>query len=117
MPPVKGFDAQPAVLAGLKISKHLPMDDADHEDFIKELSHTIIEWAEKQESASLIKRFATPWETEAQTTHLAALAYVGDFNTLMDYQQMFKRGKRANFHPYVKADAIDRALDIALERA
>lgn len=74
-------------------------------------------WAEAKNIESCILNFANPWETEKQAAHLAALAYVGDFNTLIDYQEMFKRGKRANFYPMIKPEMIDRAVDIALERA
>ncbi|AJD51763.1 hypothetical protein SAMN02744133_104201 [Thalassospira xiamenensis M-5 = DSM 17429] len=53
----------------------------------------------------------------AQLKYLAALAYVGDFNTLMDYQAAFQKGRRLNFTPMIKPEMIDRAVDIALERA
>jgi hypothetical protein len=36
---------------------------------------------------------------------------------LIDYQQIFQKGKRLNFVPMIKPEMIDRAIDIAVERA
>ena len=104
-------------MASYPIKKEIPALQKDHESFIRNLSDQVIQWAEAQDIDACIGCFAKPWETEKQATHLAALAYVGDFNTLMEYQEMFKRGSRANFYPMIKHEMIDRAVDIALERA
>jgi len=52
-----------------------------------------------------------------QIMHLASLAYLGDFTTLMDYQKIFERGYRLNFIPAIDKSMIDRATEIAIERA
>jgi hypothetical protein len=51
-----------------------------------------------------------------QLCHLAALAWKGKVNTLLDYQQAFRAGKRLNFVPMVTVPMVDRALDEALKR-
>lgn len=117
IPPKKGFEALPVIIASFSIKDEIPVMQEDHDAFIRGLSDQIVQWAEAQDVESCIASFARPWETEKQSTHLAALAYVGDFNTLMDYQEMFKRGKRANFYPVIKVEMIDRALDIALDHS
>lgn len=116
-PPIKGYDAKPVVLKGLRIQEDISTTKEKQEASISEISHKMITWAGEEDAQLCIQDFAKPWDTEKQTTHLSALAYVGDFNTLMDYQEMFKRGKRANFYPYIKQEMLDRATDIALERA
>lgn len=86
---------------------------------IKSLSDEIEIWWGAQPIASSLKTMSQPPpETgQAQLYHLAALAYLGDFNTLMEYQSVFSKGKRMGFVPMIKAEMIERALDIALERA
>ena len=116
-PPVKGDDAQPLVLKGLRIQEDIPAIKEQREVLISDISHRLITWAGEEDAQLCIQDFAKPWLTERQTSHLAALAYVADFNTLMDYQEMFKRGKRANFYPYITQEMLDRATDIALKRA
>lgn len=76
------------------------------------------EWWKKQDIPAAIKAFAeAPGDSAvSQGNHLTALAYLGDFTTLMDYQTMFRDGQRMNFLPMIKPEMIDRALDIALER-
>ena len=116
-PPVKGDDAQPLVLKGLRIQEDVPATKERQDALISGISQKLITWAGEEDAQLCIQDYAKPWLTERQTPHLAALAYVGDFNTLMDYQDMFKRGKRANFYPYITQEMLDRATDIALARA
>jgi len=117
MPPVKGYEPSPVVVTNLQIKKAIPEFQRDHDSFIRGVSGEAIHWAGVQDIETCIQCFAKPWETEKQMPHLAALAYVGDFVTLMEYQEMFKRGRRANFYQMIQPDMIDRAVDIALERA
>ncbi|ASQ04975.1 hypothetical protein HR059_02285 [Sinorhizobium meliloti WSM1022] len=116
-PTPQGYDASPVIIASYRVKEAIPNDLEDHPRFIRSLSEKIIQWASIQDIEACIRNFATPWETEKQLTHLAALAYFGDFITLMEYQEMFKRGKRANFYPMIEAEMIDRAVNIAIERA
>jgi hypothetical protein len=51
-----------------------------------------------------------------QICHLAALAWKGNLDKLIEYQESFKRGHRLSFVPMITADMVDRALDIAAER-
>ncbi|WP_376766896.1 DUF6990 domain-containing protein [Rhizobium tropici] len=48
---------------------------------------------------------------------MTALAYLADFTTLVDYQEIFRKGKRMNFVPMITREMIDRAVNIAAERA
>lgn len=86
---------------------------------IEEVSKEAVTWWQEQDNLAAIEALtAPPPDTgQLQLMHLAALAYLGDFNTLMDYQEIFRRGKRLNFVPMIKPEMIDRAVDIALERA
>jgi hypothetical protein len=52
-----------------------------------------------------------------QLCHLGALAWSGDYSTLLDYEAVFKKGMRMNFVPMITAEMIDRALEKAWERA
>ncbi len=110
-------DSSETILASLCVQDTLPKSTEQYRDFLKALSERLIVWGKQQDVIPRIKEYAEPWRTDWQLPHLAALAYVGDFNTLMDYQEMFERGKRANFYPMIKPEMIDRAVDIALERA
>ncbi|MBI1495254.1 DUF6990 domain-containing protein [Halocynthiibacter styelae] len=117
MPPIKGGEPQSVVLAGLTAEEKIPLSEERYDAFIRGLSGMLVKWGEAQDIEAGVAGFTKPWRTEQQLCHLAALAYVGDFNTLMDYQEMFKSGKRANFYPYITPEMIDRAVDIAIERA
>lgn len=86
----------------------------------EEVIQKVINWGRGLDANQTIRVIASspiPDVGGAQLKYLAALAYVGDFNTLMDYQEVFSKGKRMNFVPMIKPEMIDRALDIALERA
>jgi hypothetical protein len=52
-----------------------------------------------------------------QVMHLASLAWLADFTTLLDYQDIFKRGYRMNFVPMITPEMIQRAVQIAFDRA
>ena len=86
---------------------------------VQSISDEIESWWMSQSLEDAIKsKSQPPPETGlAQLYHLAALAYLGDFNTLMDYQQVFAKGQRMGFVPMIESEMIDRAVDIALERA
>lgn len=86
---------------------------------IEEASNEALAWWVEQDNLSAIKALAAPPPDtgQPQLKHLAALAYLGDFNTLIDYQQIFRKGKRLNFVPMITPEMIDRAVDIAAERA
>ena len=86
---------------------------------VQSISDEVESWWKVQAIEDAIKsKSQPPPETgQAQLYHLAALAYLGDFNTLMDYQQVFAKGQRMGFVPMIEAEMIDRAVDIALERA
>ena len=51
-----------------------------------------------------------------QICHLAALAWFGNFNQLMDDQGVFERGHRLKFVPLITKVVIDEALSIAFDR-
>ena len=51
-----------------------------------------------------------------QMCHLAALAWFGNYNQLMDYQSVFGRGHHLNFVPLITKAVIDEALSIAFDR-
>lgn len=55
-----------------------------------------------------------PEKSVPQVCHLAALALDGDFLKLMEYQEVFKSGRRLGFVPVITSTMIDRATDIAL---
>lgn len=97
---------------------------SDSEDFVysqaEEIVNELVDWGRNVDVDQTIRAIASspiPNVGGAQLKHLAALAYVGDFNTLMDYQQVFKKGKRMNFVPMITPEMIDRAVGIALDRA
>ncbi|MFS2174359.1 hypothetical protein ACCC98_00130 [Rhizobium pisi] len=86
---------------------------------IEDVSKEAINWWQSQDNLVAIKALAAPPQSTglSQLMHLGALAYLGDFNTLIDYQEVFRKGKRLNFVPMIKPEMIDRAVDIAVERA
>ncbi|ARS69609.1 DUF6990 domain-containing protein [Sinorhizobium meliloti] len=86
---------------------------------IEMVSREAIEWWQAQDNFTEVKALSgpPPDNGQSQLKHLTALAYLGDFSTLMDYQEIFRRGKRLNFVPMIKPEMIDRAIDIALEKA
>lgn len=52
-----------------------------------------------------------------QQNHITALAILGNYQTLMDYQDSFKSGNRLNFLEPITTEMIDRALEIALQNS
>lgn len=86
---------------------------------IEDISKEAIIWWRSQDNLAAIRSLTAPPPSTGlpQLMHLGALAYLGDFNTLIDYQQIFQKGKRLNFVPMIKSEMIDRAIDIAVERA
>ncbi|WP_434290579.1 DUF6990 domain-containing protein [Celeribacter sp. SCSIO 80788] len=85
----------------------------------EKLIEKVIGWGRSVDPNQTIRSIASspiPDVGGAQLKYLASLAYVGDFNTLMDYQEIFRKGQRMNFVPMIKPEMIDRAVDIALER-
>lgn len=97
------------------LKRQMEFGDAD----IEEASNEALAWWLEQDNLATIKALtAPPPDTgQPQLKHLAALAYLGDFNTLIDYQEIFRKGKRLNFVPMIKSEMLDRAVDIAVERA
>ena len=78
-----------------------------------------IESIQKIDMEKVIKDFAANCPDRPsmrQIMHLAALAWMADFNTLTDYQKIFARGHRMNFVPMISQAMIERALDMAFER-
>lgn len=51
-----------------------------------------------------------------QIDHLAALAWRADYMKLEEYVNVFRRGKRLNFIPYIEISMIERALNAAYDR-
>lgn len=105
------------ILSNVKAAHPLLETQAENLDLFSHVCQEVISKAAQVELEEAVKEFAAPWSTHLQISHLAALAYTGDFNTLMDYQILFKGPNRANFHPYIAAAMIDRAFDIAVDRA
>jgi hypothetical protein len=71
-----------------------------------------------------LERYLTRFKVERpdmpsipQLCHLGALAWSGDYSTLLDYEAIFKKGKRLNFVPMIETEMIERALEKAWERA
>ena len=52
-----------------------------------------------------------------QVAHLAALAWSGDFSTLLSYEAAFERGYRLNFVPLITVETIRRAMSETREAA
>ena len=110
-----------------KIIAHLFNQKAGHEaiygfeieyriDTLKELNisdinNKIIDWWNQHKDYLKIKSFQNLPDDMGgnQLKHLAALAFDGDFNTLMDQQEFFERGHRLNFVPMITKEVIDRA--------
>lgn len=86
---------------------------------IEEIGKEAVAWWKEQDNMAAIKALTAPAPSagQAQLMHLAALAYLGDFDTLMDYQAIFRRGKRLNFVSMIEPEMIDRAVTIAFERS
>lgn len=86
----------------------------------EEIVKRITNWGQKVNVEKTIQEIASNPIGDVgglQLKHLAALAYIGEFITLMDYQDSFRNGNRLKFVPMIKSEMIDRALDIALERS
>ena len=88
--------------------------------YYRRLVEEEVEELRKLDMEKVIKDFAancpdTP--SMRQVMHLASLAWRADFNTLLDYQDIFKRGYRMNFVPMITPEMIERALQIAFDRA
>lgn len=112
--PHMSIDNEPVIITNTKLVKEI--EDSDQIKSIVEISNFADAAFSREGVEAVIKQIAGPWKTEGQISHISALAYTGDFVTLMEYIEMFKKGKRANFFPIVKLDMIESALDIALER-
>lgn len=86
---------------------------------IEAISKEAATWWRSQDNLTAIKALTAPPPSTglSQLMHLGALAYLGDFNSLLDYQDIFRRGQRLNFVPMITSEMIDRAVDIAVERS
>lgn len=105
----------PLTLVSHRLTFEIPENFiSDH--FIVNMSNQLIAHSAKSGVQSKVDEFARPWRTETQFSHVAALAYVGDFVTLIEYQEAFKKGQNCGFYPAIDENIINRALDIALER-
>ena len=74
----------------------------------------------KMDMQMVVKEFAgscPDQPTMRQIMHLASLAWLADFATLMDYEKIFERGYHMNFAPTINREMIQRAMEIAIERA
>jgi hypothetical protein len=79
-----------------------------------------VEEVGKLDMEKVIKDFAancpdTP--SMRQVMHLASLAWLADFTTLTEYKEIFQRGYRMNFVPIITPEMIQRAVQIAFDRA
>ncbi|MFS8048049.1 DUF6990 domain-containing protein [Rhizobium sp. BR 314] len=113
------IQVDPAV-AYTKIIKSIPEYSAEYPVLFKDILQEIEAWGQNLNLQNCVQELATKGIPEVgggQLRHLTALAYLGDFNTLLDYQKIFRKGKRLNFVPMITAEIIDRAIDIAAERA
>ena len=86
---------------------------------IVEADRVLSEWWEKQSVSTEIAAKAQSYSEKGNSAayHLAALAFLGDYNTLADYQQLFRDGHRMQFPPYISQEMMDRAVSIAIDRA
>lgn len=76
----------------------------------------ILEWAKSVDINGEITRHAqlpTNSRGAMPLRHLAALALLGDTETLQMYRTSFKLGNRLDFVPYISIEMIERALEIA----
>jgi hypothetical protein len=96
---------------------------ANEDALAHQIELQMIELVNELKSASLdhfLEIFSGPLPhgpSTPQICHLTALAWNGNLDQLIDYQQSFERGHVTGFVPMITADMIDRALFIAAERA
>jgi hypothetical protein len=113
------IQAEPPI-AYTEIVKAVPELPAAFFSLFAEVAEEVAKWGRSLDLQSCVHELAikgVPDVGGGQLRHLTALAYLGDFNTLVDYQEMFREGKRMNFVPMITPEMIDRAVNIAAERA
>jgi len=98
-------------------TKVASLDEAD--SAFRQLLNEEVAAARAMKFEEIMKEFAASCPDRPsirQLLHLAALAWKGDFDTLMDYEKVFERGHRLNFVPMITRDMIRRAVEIAVDR-
>lgn len=103
------------VLSTTQIRRYFPDITQSH---IVEADRVLSEWWKKQSVSIEVAAKAQSYSEKGNSAayHLAALAFIGDYSTLMDYQKILGKGHRMQFPPYVSLGMIDRAVSIALDR-
>lgn len=76
-------------------------------------------WWEAQDNGLQIKKWSERVGNGGvnQLMHVSALAFLGDFNRLMDYRETFVDGKSPLFVPMITQEMLARAVDVAVYRA
>jgi len=83
---------------------------------VHELSDQVIFWARNQnidQGLEMLRNLPADSKGAFPLRHLAALSLAGDVEILRLYQRSFSAGDRCGFVPYITAQAINRALEIA----
>jgi hypothetical protein len=99
--------------------KYFQVDRAQSEDVDQLIQRTLL-LATAEPLVDYLARFKVERPDKPsipQLCHLGALAWNGDYSTLLDYEAIFKTGKRLNFVPMITTEMIERALEKAWERA
>lgn len=105
---MKGFQK----LAEVPNEVALPQQvEAQMRELVHELKHASLPYYIEKFSVTL------PQPSMPQVCHLTALAWKGNLDKLIEYEESFAQGHRLGFVPMITADMIDRALDIAARNA
>ncbi|MDF3931343.1 DUF6990 domain-containing protein [Pseudomonas citronellolis] len=84
---------------------------------VEMLSGKVISWARSQDINAGLKSYRnlpTDAKGAMPLRHLAALSIAGDAARLMGYKECFDRGDRLGFVPYITAEMIVRAVQLAM---
>ncbi len=76
-------------------------------------------WLAAQDNGLQIKKWSERVASGGlnQLMHVSALAFLGDFNRLMDYRESFVNGESSYFVPMITEEMLARAVDVAVYRA
>lgn len=113
---IKGTKAWPLLVSTLRI------EVTEIDNFALKLKKAVVDQLAKAEDIDIrqeVERLASDrpdFPVMKQVSHLAALAWKGDFITLGEYEAVFERGKHLNFLPMITKDMIARALELSYDQ-
>lgn len=115
-------DLQPLTASGFHPDQNFQFDVENGREFTdddaSECIRRVHSWRQSYSPQREIEKLAkspVPDVGGGQLLHLAALAYLADYDTLLDYQKIFRQGQRLNFVPMITSEMIDRAVHIGFE--